>query len=279
MKHKIVCSAVLMAFGLAVSTAVACPYKTKGGTKKGDAVAPTPVDKAKTGSNKPCPGKCGKDCKKDCCKKRAALTAGKNDGRSNGRHMEAVLASMPSMKYRIGDEVIHCSKSAEAVAGKAGKPIEYLVGEKVLSDKAEAIAKLTALLEKEAETLQTVQFVAGGKCHFCPMTAKSVAKKTNTTVAYRVGGFDFAKRQDADKTLKLVRHAVGEVKMAYKVDGKTYGCSKMAGSKCKETGKKMTYVVGKEETSCEKSAQLMLTEAKIRTIVETAAAEALTSTS
>lgn len=300
MKHKMICSAVLMAFGLAVSTAVAYPYETKSGTKKGEAGAAKPVekakakggcnkpchkgaktvaDKAKAGSNKPCSGKCGKGCTKDCCKKGATLTAGKDDGGSNGRHMEALLASMPSMKYRIGDEVIHCSKSAEAMAGKSGKAIEYLVGEKAFADKAEAIAKLTALLETEVQTLQTMQFVAGGKCHFCPVTAKSVAKKTNTSLAYRVGGFDFAKKQDAEKALQLVHDAVGEVKIAYKVDGKTYGCSKTAGSKCKKTGKKMTYLVGKEETCCEKSAQLMLTEAKIRTIVETAAAEALTSTS
>ena len=58
--------------------------------------------------------------------------------------------------------------------------------------------------------------------------------------------------------------------MSYKVDGKTYGCDKMAGQKCKKTGKKMTYVVGDEETCCEKTARLMVTEAKIRKIVETA---------
>lgn len=220
--------------------------------------AKTTADKAKGGCDKPCHGK--------------GATTASSEGCPKAKRIQAVLAAMPALKYRVNGEVTGCSKSAESMAKKTGKPIEYLVGEDVLTDRGEANARLIALLEKEAETLQSMQFVAGGKCHRCPVTAKDVAKKAGSTVAYRVGGVDFEKKEDAEKALASIRESLASVRMEYKVDGKTYGCSKTAGAKCKKNGKKLTYVIGDEETICEKTAKLMLTEAKVRKIVESAVA-------
>ncbi len=216
------------------------------------------ADKGKGGCDKPCHGK--------------GTTTASSEGCPKSKKISAVLASMPTMKYRVNGDVLGCSKRAEAIAKETGKPIEYVVGEEVLSGWGEANARLIALLEKETETLQSMQFVAGGKCHRCPVTAKDVAKKAGSTVAYRVGGVDFEKKEDAEKALVSIREGLASIRMEYKVDGKTYGCSKTAGAKCKKNGKKMSYVIGDEETDCEKTAQLMLTEAKVRKIVETAVA-------
>lgn len=186
--------------------------------------------------------------------------------------VHAVLASLPELSYRVDGQNVHCSKKAENMAEKTGTSIEFVVGEEVFSDKAEAMAKLTSLLEEEVTSLQTLQFVAGGKCHRCPMTARSVAKASGSKITYRVGGVDFDTKEAASKALEAVQHAVADVHMSYKVDGQLYGCDKMASAKCKETGKKMTYIVGDDETPCSTTAKLMLTESKARTIVEAAAA-------
>lgn len=222
--------------------------------------------------DKPCCGKCGKKDAKLAAKGGCSKPCGKSadGGCPIAKKVEAVLAAMPSMKYRVGDEVTVCSKSAQAMAKKSGKPLEFVVGDDVLSDEGEALVKLTALLESEAEMLRSLQFVAGGKCSRCPMTAKDTARKTGTTVAYRVGGVDFSKKEDAEKAMARINDVIADVKMEYKVDGKTFGCSKMAGSKCKNSGKKMTYLVGSEETPCQVTAKRMLAEAKLRKIVEAA---------
>lgn len=226
----------------------------------------------------------GKGC---CAKKKAATVADKSDGHSVkpcpltgepikdedcplSKKKSAILSALPSLKYRVDGEMIGCSKTAAAMAKKSGNSIEYVVGDTVFFEQGEAVAKLASLIDSEAESMRSLQFVAGGKCHRCPMTAKSVAKSSNTDVKYRVGGVDFEKKSDAEKALDAIAEAVAKVSMRYKVDGKTYGCDKTAGEKCKKTGKYMSYVIGDQETDCRTTAQLMLAEARVRIIVEVA---------
>ena len=158
------------------------------------------------------------------------------------------------------------------MAEKTGKPMQYLVGEETFASKGEAVVTLTALLEEEAESMQTVQFVVNGEAHHCSTAAKTVADKSHASVAYRVGGFDFASKEDAEKALASIHEALANVSLAYHVGGESYHCGQSAAAKSGETGKKVTYVIGDQETPCEKSAKLMLAETKVRTIVETAAA-------
>ncbi len=261
--------------------------------------APCHGPKAKTASGKKggCGGGCGSGCKcgqgaafasgkTPCGNKGSKLTSGKEPCHKSAKtagdggcpfhkKAEAILTSMPAMKYRVGKEVIGCSKSAAAMAEQSGKTLKYVVGDDSYSDKAEAVIKLTSVLEGELDALQGMQFVVGEDCGRCPMTAKSQAKKSGKKMTYRVGGFDFDKKSDAEKVVKLVSDAVSKISMAYKVDGKTYHCDKSAGAKCKKTGKKMTYVIGEDETGCKQSAALMLAETKVRTVVEAAAQAAM----
>lgn len=254
---------------------------------------------AKGGCNKPCGHKGGKavttghkgcsgGCSKDCCKKKgAALASGKSDGGKTypcpltgkpiteadcpiRKRIESVLTSIPAMKYRIGDEVTRCSKSAKALAEKSDKPIEYVVGENVFSSKGDAIVKLTALFENQADELQAVQYVVDGKPYHCGMSAGKVAKKAHKSMIYRVGGVDFEAQVEAEDALISIESALSNVKLNYKVGDNSYCCGSTAAAKAKETGKKLTYVVGDTETCCEKTAKMKLAEAKVRAIVEAA---------
>lgn len=299
MKIRLMAGVLSVAFTLCVSAAMACPKedgaKTADGKKPcgsqavatAGSAAIVVADVAKDGRSEGTPEiKKSSGCSKG---KTAQLTA---DTASSGtitncphsgkpcsdgdcpmaKKVSAILASMPAIQYRIGAETTGCSKSASSMAEKNGKSIDYLVGDDVFESKGKAIAKLTSLLGKEIETMKSIQFVAGGKCHGCPMTAKSVAKSSNTTVAYRVAGVDFKKKSDAKNAVDAIAKAAAKVSMSYKVDGKSYGCEKMAGSNCKKSGKEMTYVIGDTETGCHTSAKLRLTEAKIRAMVEVAVA-------
>lgn len=297
MKIRMITSVMALALGLVVTSASACPGDEKG-VKKTAELTKSPCSGATTtvADKAPCSGKkaitvaakggCGKDCdkpccrdaktgaakKKGCCGKSAALTSA-HGGCPIAKKANAVLTSLPTMKYRVGEETTGCSQSAAAMAEKTGKKIQYVVGDDVLANEGEAMVKLTSLIEAEVEAMQSMQFVAGGECGRCPATAKSIAKKAGTKVVYRVGGVDFDSKENAEAALVAIKEAVAKVAMEYKVDGKTFGCSKSAGAKCKETGKKLTYVVGKEETSCQTTAKLNLAKAKVRKIVETAAAK------
>ncbi len=256
---------------------------------QGESAAESPCrhkSAASAAAKTPCGKKCGKNCMKDCCKKGVKLTsddAGMIRCPLTGelipekdcpldKRVHSVLAAMPAIKYRVGGEVTCCSKRAQELAKNGGGGIKYVVGDEVVEAEDDAKVMLAGLLDKEIGLLKTMQFAVGEESFLCPMTAKGAAKKSKTKIAYRVGGVDFPDKVEAEKTLKLIKEALGDVKMTYKVGDQSFCCDKMAGMKVKETGKKMMYVVGEEQTPCEKTARLMLTELMIRTIVATAAA-------
>jgi len=118
-----------------------------------------------------------------------------------------VIKTMPSMAYRVGDSETRCFKSATAQAGKDGK-VQFLVADKAYDTETEATLALAGLLEKEIENLKTVQLSAGGKCYGCPMSAKA-ALKDGQKMKYRLAGFDFATREQAEKALKIVNCKLG----------------------------------------------------------------------
>lgn len=235
---------------------------------------------AKAGGKAPCGGeaKTVAENKGGCdkpCHGKASLTKDGHEGCPIGAKVKAVLASLPSMQYRVGDETVGCSETAAKLAESSGKPMQFVVGEETFSDQGAAMAKLASVLDDEMKSMQSVQFVAGGKCHKCPMTAKSVAQEKGGKVMYRVAGVDFENKEDAEKALELAAQAAEKVAMAYKVGDQTYHCDKTAGEKSKEAGAKLTYVVGDEEMCCETAAKARLAEAKIRTMVETVVASSL----
>ena len=108
------------------------------------------------------------------------------------------------------------------------------------------------------------------------MTAKNIARANKAKVAYRVGGVDLDSKDKATAVLTSIKEVSSKVAMTYKVDGKTYNCGKTAGSKCKKSGAKLTYVIGDEETGCETTAKLKQAQMKYRLIVELAVSKSFT---
>ncbi len=236
--------------------------------------AVSPEEKS-AGGKSPCAGhkdaaasESGAPCEKPCAKK--VMTVAETS--AGAEKANAVIEKLPKLTYKIGEEKTCCAKMAAGVAEKSGKPVQYVVGEEVFSTEADARVKLTTLLEQEAEAMQAMQYAVGNDCMRCPMTAKKAAQEKQGKVAYRVGGVDFDSEPKAQKAVELVAEAAGNAKLSYKVDGQSFCCDKMAGVKVKETGKPMTYVVAEQEVQSEGEAKLLLTQTKIRLIVETAAA-------
>jgi hypothetical protein len=211
------------------------------------------------------------------CSKNCRLAKKSADDRSEPCPIEAVLTSLPAMKYRVGTEETGCSKSAEEMAVKANAPIKYVVGETVYENKNEATAALTKLLDAEIENLTAVQYAVNGKCSKCPLEARKIAEAEKAELAYKVGGLECKDKAKAELAASKIKEALAEVKLTYKVGDEKFCCDKMAGAKAKETGKTITFVVGEEETCCEQSAKLLLTQAKIHAIVAAAAAAILAS--
>jgi len=258
---------VLLAF---VTSAPACPPESKGSSQDQGSAA-VAGDKPGGCQHKSGDASLAGDKAGGCAKKYPFAKPG-SSGSAPESPVEVVLASMPSMKYRVGTADMCCSKTAEETAAKTGSTIQYVVADKAFESKIEANVALAALLEAEVDKFQTVQFSVGGKCSRCPIEAKELAKQANTQIAYRVGGFDYPEQTKAEMVSKLVVNALGEVKMSYKVGDASFCCDKMAGAKAKETGKAMTFVVGKDETCCQATARLMLAQAKLHIIIATAAA-------
>ena len=299
MTRKLLSLLVVFCMGSLVSTAQACDGCDKGKGTKTAAKAPCDPSKCK----EPCdPAKCphakakltaavGDDGRSESgtagvspCRGSAKLTSGKTKaggdkpcrhaakgGWTMSKKADAILASMPSMKYKVGKEITGCSKSASKMADANGGKIQYLIGDEVFSDEGKATSELSKALEDKIASLASIQYSVGGDSFHCPLKAKDLAKKTDAKIAYRVAGFDFADREKAEEVLEVATKALKQVKMTYKVGDKSFCCDKLAGAKAKETGTKIVYVVGEEETCCSQAAQLKLTETKIRTIVETVA--------
>jgi len=267
---------LLAVLGLVTSAWAFCPEDKKeaqAGSQpcphaKGDGSAMTASGEVKVEE------KSGGCAKKDCCKKKgdASLTSDKAGGcakKSGACPVQAALASMPAMKYRVADETVACPKTAEEMAIKKNTTITYVVGEKTYAKKGEAVVALASLLETEVANLVSVQ-TAGAKSGGCSHADHVHANPTATPVAYKVGGMEVADKAKAEKAAKLAADAVGAVKLSYKVGDDKFCCDKMAGVKAKETGKSVTFVVGDEETCCQDMAKLLLAQARVKAAVEAA---------
>lgn len=261
---------------------------SKCGSKKTATKVVTVSDKAVSGCGCPkCDGNCAlckkaaktvaasaKTTKKGCCGSRAGaktVAAGSYKG-CHAQKSKTILASMPAMQYRVGETTTGCSQSAASMAKASDAKIEYLVGDKAFTSKGDALVKLASAIEAHSNELMSMQFSAGGECSRCPVTAKAIAKKNNTTIAYRVGGFDFDTKEKAQTAIKLARAAAESVAMEYKVGEKVYKCNKSAGAKADSSKTTMTFVIGDKETCCDKTAAVMLAEAKVSAVVNAVAA-------
>lgn len=214
---------------------------------------------------------------KGCCGKTATTVASKSGcngkaaaGLSAERRskVETILASLPSVSYRVGELETGCFYTASTKADANRAALQYVVDGKTYDKQCDASAALTAMLNERIASMTEVGFAAGDQVYRCPISARQAAEEAKTPVRYRLAGFDFDEKEAATIAAKRVAAAVAKVGMTYKVDGKTYQCL----SQCKTKGKEIVYSVGDQETSCEVEAKLMVAQATIRTILEGVAA-------
>lgn len=218
--------------------------------------------------------------KSGCCQKnKGAAVAGaegskpcahvkKSGGCGSANPVDAVLASMPAMKYRVGTEETNCPNAAKAMAETTkGAAVQYVVGDEVFTEEKPATVKLASMIEKQIDDLKSVQFSVNGECMRCPMQAKEMAEKAKTQVAYKVGGFEFADREKAERASKAAAEAVTSVQLACKVDGQPQDCMKVSGGAAK-----ISFVVGSDETESREQADLMVLQARARAVVEAVSA-------
>ena len=213
---------------------------------------------------------CSQSCDKAKCGgcPRTAEFTGISGG-VHGDSAKSILAALPKVQYRVGDKTVFCAKKAGAIAEQSGQRLQYVVGSSLFDNKADAVGHLTTLLEQEVELLKTVQYGVNGSVYNCPKAASAAAEQANTTVAYRVGGFDFTDQAQAEKAMTLVSEKLAGVKVSYRVGDDSFCCSKGAGLAAQKSGEKIRYTVGDEETTCEETSRLMLVKAMIETIVQT----------
>jgi hypothetical protein len=225
---------------------------------------------------------CGKGCSTPCSKcphAQKAQTAahgtgsGGNSGCCSKGKAKALLASLPAIQYRVGEETTSCSKQAQSMAKANGGSIQYVVGEEAFSTEDEAKAKLLNAIEEQIKTLQTVRYQVGDEYMQCPMSARKAAAAKKAAMAYSVAGFSFDDQAKAEKVAARVKEAVESVKLQYKVGDETFCCDKKANERSKETGKPVHFLVGDKELDCPTDAMRLFAEAKVAAIVEAAASE------
>lgn len=209
---------------------------------------------------------CGANCAKACCGKGGSATLTSLTAAKGGcvkSMSKAARAGIPTMSYRVGDQTTNCPYSAKGMADKSKTQIEYVVDGNLFKSKGEAKTAYTKVLSSHLSKMTSVQFVVGGKCTGCPMTAKSMATKAGSPVKYRVASFDFDSKDAADSAAKLAGGAAAKVSMSWAVGQKSYQCPMTAGKIAKADGKTMEYVIGQKRSSCNITASVDLALAKI----------------
>jgi hypothetical protein len=195
-------------------------------------------------------------CAKTCSGNRTA-------GKSNCSKGTAGCCAMPTMQYKVGDEVLSCPKAADKLAQEKGAPIVYLVSGKEYSDKNDALKAYADVVEEHLKSVTTVRYMVGDKCVGCPMEARELAKTSGGTVKYCVAGVIFEDQAKADQAAKEAAKAAEAVQMTTLVDGKPYTCDKAAAEACHKSGHKPEYAVGECKTSCRMTARIELAKARI----------------
>jgi hypothetical protein len=183
------------------------------------------------------------------CPLTATSVASDDDQEAKGCPIEAAMAKLPAMAFKVGDEDACCAGSAEALAESTGKPITYVVMEKKFDSKEDAYVALV----EETEKFVT-KFTTPGKCE----------ESGATTIA----GKSCACPVQGEQTVAAVKSAVDSVAMSYEVGEKTCSCPVEAKKLASDSGESTVFVVAGEKTNCEMTARLNLARAKYKAAVE-----------
>ena len=190
------------------------------------------------------------ECEGQCPATTATSIASDDETSTKGQcPIEAAMAKLPTIAFKVGDESACCSNSAAALAKKLGKPIEYVVAEKSFDNDQ---AAFTSLVEQTEEFVS--KFTTPAKCEVSGAT--SIAGKSCDCPV------------QAEQTVALVKNAADSVAMTFVVGEKSCNCPVEAKEIATKSGEKTIYVVNGEKTECEMTARLNLARAKYKAAVE-----------
>lgn len=195
----------------------------------------------------------GKACSADMCKEcpvvECSLSKTSTAAKQPCCPIEAAMAKLPKMVYKVGDKSTSCAESAAALAEKSSDAIQYVIGDKTFDDERLAFVSLVEATEKFVDDFATP--------HKCSVTG-------TTTVA----GTSCSCPVEAEKTAGLVKTAMAQVAMTYVVGDKECKCPAEAKRLAETSGAETFYVVNGEKSKCDYSARLNLARAKYRASVE-----------
>lgn len=180
-------------------------------------------------ATKACPSECSKECSAGC-------------------PIEAAMAKLPKMTYKIGTEETCCSAAAAELAKKSDKPMQFVVAKKAFKKEGEAMVALATATEK-----YVADFTKTSHC--------------STSGKYTVAGKELCCEVMAGQRAELAKKAMKKVEMAYLVGDKECHCPTEATKLAKETGKDKLFVVAGEKTCCSVDARLKLAQAKYKAAV------------
>lgn len=189
-------------------------------------------------------------CEGVCPATTATSVASDDDEHAAGQcPIEAAMAKLPAIAYKVGDESACCANSAAAMAKTTGKPIQYIVAEKSYDSEQTAFTSLVEQTEKFV-----TDFTTPCKCEVSGVT-KIAGKSCDCPVK-------------TEETTALVKTATDAVAMTYVVGKESCNCPVQAKELASKSGEKTTYVVNGEKTECEMTARLNLARAKYKAAVE-----------
>lgn len=168
----------------------------------------------------------------------------------------AVLETLPVMTYRVGAFETCCSKTAAQKAAADSSQVGYMVLSQAYTDEASASAALSAALEKEFAQMQQIQFAVGKNCYGCPMAAKQIASKSSQSVKYRLAGFDFDTRGQAEQVAVRIEKALAQSGCT---TASASGCAKVTTGKGCALTKAFSKVLG---SGCSKSKGAVVDQAQ-----------------
>jgi hypothetical protein len=163
--------------------------------------------------------------------------------------IEAAMAKLPKMVYKIDGKTACCPKSAVALADKSGSTVKYGVADKTFDNERLAFVALVEATEHFVDDFATPR-----KC-----------KVSGTT---SVAGKSCRCPVEAQKTARLVKSAMEKVAITFVVGEKECKCPTEAKRLAEESGAETFYVVNGEKSKCNYHARLNLARAKYRASVE-----------
>ncbi len=168
---------------------------------------------------------------------------------SAGCPIEAAMAKLPQLTYKVAKEETHCSVSAAKLAKEHKADIKFVVAKKAYDSKGDAMMALTSATEK---------FV----------TDFTSTKECKVSGKFTVAGKELCCNVMAGQRAELAKKAMNKVQMAYLVGDKACNCPNEAASLAKTSGKEKLFVVAGEKTQCSVTARLKLAQAKYKAAVE-----------